>query len=193
MTDRPATGSAAEPQTLDEALLALATDWDNRLRREYGVDDSYTDWHSQEVRTLLAKHGDRTDDQPTCEHGIALSDLCAFASSRTEADEQSEPQKEIAGALSDLRWQIHAIRFAKEEGTLTGPDNFYNGVIKAEALAREAADRAGSDHMPRWMEGWLAAMDFLAEYKGAEGILIAEEMATRLPAEVIARHQQENP
>ena len=33
-----------------------------------------------------------------------------------------------------------------------------------------------------WVEGWVAAMDWLAEHKGFEGIALAEEMATRLPA-----------
>ena len=194
MTDQST--DPVEHRTVVESFLALAAEWDGRLRREHGVDDSYTDWHSEEIRALIAKHveahrvSEQDDLQPTCEHGIALSDLCAFASSRTESD-QAEDRTEVAGALSDLRWEIHAIRFAPEEGTLEGPDNFYNGVITAEALAREAAKRAGSDHMPRWMEGWLAAMDWLAEYKGGEGILLAEEMATRLPADVLARHQQE--
>lgn len=36
---------------------------------------------------------------------------------------------------------------------------------------------------PRWIEGWKAAMDWLAEYKGADGIALAHEMSTRLPAE----------
>lgn len=34
---------------------------------------------------------------------------------------------------------------------------------------------------PSWIEGWLAAMDWLGEYKGFEGIALAEEMRTRLP------------
>lgn len=198
MTDQST--DPVEHRTVVESFLALAAAWDGRLRREHGVDGAYTDWHSEEVRALIARHVEAhrisdqspAEPQPTCEHGIALSDLCTFASSRTESD-QTGDRTEVAGALSDLRWQIHAIRFAPEEGTLEGPDNFYNGIITAEKMAREAAEALGSDHMPRWMEGWLAAMDWLAEYKGGEGILLAEEMATRLPADVIARHQQEKP
>lgn len=32
---------------------------------------------------------------------------------------------------------IHAQRFAAEEGSLRGPDNFYNGIRTAEATLRE--------------------------------------------------------
>lgn len=192
MTDHPT--DPVEHRTVVESFLALAAGWDDRLRREHRVDDSYTDWHSEEVRALAAKHVDahRTVEQKatdaTCEHGSTLGDLCAAASSRAEDDDAVAAQQQaVAAAISDLRWQVHAIRFAPEEGTLSGPDNFYNGIITAEAILRDAAP----DAHPRWMEGWLAAMDWLAEYKGGEGILLAEEMATRLPADVLAQHQQE--
>lgn len=36
---------------------------------------------------------------------------------------------------------------------------------------------------PGWMDGWREAMDWLTEYKGEEGMLLAQEMATRLPEE----------
>lgn len=40
-------------------------------------------------------------------------------------------------------------------------------------------------HRLCWMDGWREAMDWLAEYKGAEGIALAEEMSTRLPIETV--------
>jgi hypothetical protein len=46
----------------------------------------------------------------------------------------------VTKALDSARWEIHAMRFAKEEGELRGPDNFYNGVITSEAVLRRAAD-----------------------------------------------------
>lgn len=40
-------------------------------------------------------------------------------------------------------------------------------------------------HRLCWMDGWREAMDWLAEYKGAEGIALAEEMSTRLPTKTV--------
>lgn len=215
--------STQTPRSTAEAVLTLAADWDARIAREFKV-NGYTDWHSEEIRTLLAS---LADTQPTCDHGIALADLCAAAESHAEerygdgpktcscggeigprvpgdadglgclddinhawneppvSDMEIEVRERVADAASELRWQIHAIRFAKEEGTLEGPDNFYNGVITAEAIARRYNPSPATDR-PRWMDGWLAAMDWLAEYKGADGIALAEEMATRLPEDVLA-------
>lgn len=38
------------------------------------------------------------------------------------------------------------------------------------------------EHDLCWVIGWQAAMDWLAEHKGFDGIALAEEMATRLPS-----------
>ena len=43
---------------------------------------------------------------------------------------------------------------------------------------RDVIERADE---PGWFEGWKAAMEWLAEYNGPVGILLAAEMATRLP------------
>lgn len=52
-----------------------------------------------------------------------------------------------------------------------------------QITGREAVDAALDlrNQATTWMTGWKAAMDWLAEYKGADGIALAEEMSTRLP------------
>lgn len=55
---------------------------------------------------------------------------------------------------------------------------------EALADAHDEGWRAGREEGRRevWMTGWQAAMDWLAEHKGFEGIALAEEMAARLPS-----------
>jgi hypothetical protein len=37
-------------------------------------------------------------------------------------------------ALTEARWAVHNRRFDHDHGETGGPDNFYNGVIKAERV-----------------------------------------------------------
>ena len=45
---------------------------------------------------------------------------------------------------------------------------------------------------PPWVEGWVAAMHWLAEYKGFDGFALAEEMATRLPEGYVFPSEKED-
>lgn len=40
---------------LADQIRELAYQWDERLRREFGVGAKFTDWHSDELRALLAE------------------------------------------------------------------------------------------------------------------------------------------
>lgn len=76
----------------------------------------------------------------------ALREVAAIQARARAAEAQVAAVRALADAL-------HASRFAKEEGTLRGPDNFYNGTIHAEralraALAAPTAE--GDDHDHAW-------------------------------------------
>lgn len=68
-----------------------------------------------------------------------------------------------------------------ERGPRTPADNDGNGCL---GDVRHANYVPALDE-PRWIEGWKAAMDWLVEVRGAEGIELAHEMETRIPAEYL--------
>ena len=48
--------------------------------------------------------------------------------------------RHVKAALNEAANNVHIQRFAKEEGTLRGPDSYYNGAITAVRIVCAAAD-----------------------------------------------------
>ena len=50
-------------------VLAIADEWDASLRREHGVGEEWTDWHSRALRAAASSHptGDQTAPAPAGE------------------------------------------------------------------------------------------------------------------------------
>ena len=74
--------------------------------------------------------------------------------------------------------------YCRESDDMTDADYGKSGVGKRQVTFRDQAalDEYVQEALDeRWVVGWQDAMDWLAEYKGAAGIALAEEMATRLP------------
>lgn len=98
----------------------------------------------------------------------------------------------VDDALAKAWLTIHVRRFAKEEGTLEGPDTFYNGTISAEAIIRQM--RAGLDVDPTTAldaalvaqrkatgRAWSAFLDLALDQRLEDGTAVLDLVLARNP------------
>lgn len=88
-------------------------------------------------------------------------------SSKVVGDPEHTDAPDFMGPTHEFQVRAWSLR----QALLTAAELPFDGLMSTEA----------PDFKVSWVEGWQAAMDWLAEHKGADGIALAEEMRTRLP------------